>query len=375
MVRQEQTKADAPRPANPAPGALKFSVSDAFHRELRRRVDRYFSYTGRRRRDCPQMYLKTALLVSWLAASYFLLLFLAETWWLAVPLAISLGLSMAAIGFNVQHDGGHRAYSNHQWVNRIMASSLDLLGGSSYVWARKHNSIHHSYANITGHDDDIDLGILGRLSPHQKWLRFHRLQHFYLWALYGLLPIKWQLYDDFRNVIVGKVGGHRLARPRGWDLLTFIGGKVVFFSLALGIPSLLHPLWAVLLLYVATSFFQGVVLSVVFQLAHCVEEATFPLPQPDTGRMEAAWAVHQLETTVDFARSSRLLSWFVGGLNFQIEHHLFPQVCHVHYPALSRLVEKTCREFGLRYVAHESLLAGVASHFRWLRRVGMAATA
>jgi linoleoyl-CoA desaturase len=282
---------------------------------------------------------------------------------------------MAAIGFNVQHDGGHRAYSNHQWVNRIMASSLDLLGGSSYVWARKHNSIHHSYANITGHDDDIDLGILGRLSPHQKWLRFHRLQHFYLWALYGLLPIKWQLYDDFRNVIVGKVGGHRLARPRGWDLLTFIGGKVVFFSLALGIPSLLHPLWAVLLLYVATSFFQGVVLSVVFQLAHCVEEATFPLPQPDTGRMEAAWAVHQLETTVDFARSSRLLSWFVGGLNFQIEHHLFPQVCHVHYPALSRLVEKTCREFGLRYVAHESLLAGVASHFRWLRRVGMAATA
>jgi linoleoyl-CoA desaturase len=358
-----------------APDALKFNASDAFHRELRRRVDRYFSFTGRKRRDCPQMYVKTALLVGWLAASYILLVFVVQAWWLAVPLALSLGLSMAAIGFNVQHDGGHRAYSDHAWVNKLMAMSLDLLGGSSYVWARKHNSIHHSYANITGHDDDINLGVFGRLSPHQKRLGFHRLQHFYLWVLYGFLPIRWQVYDDFRNVIVGNIGGHRLSRPKGWHLVTFIGGKVVFFSLALGVPLLLHPAWAVLPLYLAASFVQGVVLSVVFQLAHCVEEASFPLPQPDTGRMENAWAVHQVETTVDFARGSRLLSWFVGGLNFQIEHHLFPQICHVHYPALSRLVEKTCKEFGLRYAAHETFWAGVASHFRWLRRSGMAGTA
>jgi len=376
MTLQEQTKIqDFPVAKTPAPDTLKFSMSDAFQRELRQRVDRYFSYTGRRQRDCPQMYLKTALLVCWLAASYTVLLLFAGTWWLAVPLAISLGLSMAAIGFNVQHDGGHRAYSNHKWVNKLMAMSLDLLGGSSYVWARKHNSIHHSFTNITGHDDDINLGFLGRLSPHQKRLRFHRLQHFYLWVLYGFLPIKWQLHDDFRCVITGNIGGHRLARPKGWDLLTFIGGKVVFFSLVFGIPLLLHPLWAVLLLYVTASFVQGLVLSVVFQLAHCVEEANFPLPRPDTGRMESAWAEHQVETTVDFARGSRLLSWYVGGLNFQIEHHLFPQICHVHYPALSRLVEKTCRDFGLRYVAHKTLLAGVVSHFRWLRRAGMASTA
>ncbi len=157
-------------------------------------------------------------------------------------------------------------------------------------------------------------------------------------------------------------------------MLTFIGGKAIFFSLAFAIPLLLHPLWTVLAVYLVASFVQGVVLSVVFQLAHCVEEAEFPLPEPESGRMENAWAVHQVATTVDFARGSRLVSWFVGGLNFQIEHHLFPQICHVHYPVLSRLVEKTCREFGLKYVAHESLLDGVASHFRWLRRVGMATT-
>jgi linoleoyl-CoA desaturase len=357
-----------------APGELKFGLSDGFQSELRRRVEEYFQSSGRCQRDCPQMYLKTAIIGGWFVASYALLVFCVGTGWLALPLAILLGLSMAAIGFNIQHDGGHRAYSNRRWINKLMALSLDLLGGSSYIWARKHNSIHHSYANITGHDDDIDLGLLARLSPHQRRLKFHRLQHFYLWALYGLLPIKWQFYDDFRAMVTGRIGEHQFVQPKGWDLVTFIAGKAVFCSLALVIPLLLHPVWAVLLFYTATSVVQGVVLSVVFQLAHCVEEAAFPLPRKDTGWMEAAWAVHQVETTVDFARGSRLLSWFFGGLNFQIEHHLFPQICHVHYPALSLLVEQTCKEYGLRYVTHGTFLAGVVSHFRWLRRMGIAGT-
>jgi linoleoyl-CoA desaturase len=349
---------------------LKFGASDGFHRALRRRVEQYFQRTGRRQRDCPQMYLKTALIFGCLAASYGMLVFVVEAWWLAMPLAIWLGLSMAVMGFNIQHDAGHQAYSERRWINKLMAMTLDLLGGSSYVWAKKHNSIHHSYANITGYDDDINIGIFGRLSPHQKRLKIHRLQHFYLWALYGLLPIKWQIYDDFRDVATGRTGTHRLARPKGWDLLTFVGGKLVFFSLALVIPLLLHPIWTVLLFYGVASFVQGVVLSVVFQLAHCVEEAAFPLPRPDTGRMETAWAIHQVETTVDFGRHP-LLSWIIGGLNFQIEHHLFPRICHLHYPALAPLVKETCREFGVRYAAHETVFASVASHYRWLRRMGM----
>jgi linoleoyl-CoA desaturase len=171
-------------------------------------------------------------------------------------------------------------------------------------------------------------------------------------------------------VITGRIAGHRLARPRGWDLATLIGGKIVFFSLAVAIPLLLHPLWIVLLFYAVASFVQGVTLSVVFQLAHCVEEADFPLPLPGAGRIEATWAVHQVETTVDFARGNRFLSWIIGGLNFQIEHHLFPRISHVHYPALAPLVEETCREFGVRYKAHKTLRASIASHYIWLRRMG-----
>ena len=354
---------------------LKFGPGDEFHQELRRRIDQYFTRTGRRRHDCPQMYVKTAVILGWLVTSYVLLVFFAGSWWLALPLAISLGLAMAAVGFDIQHDGGHQAYSDRPWINRLMARSLDLLGGSSYFWARKHNALHHSNTNITGHDDDIDLGFFGRLSPYQKRLTFHRFQHYYLWVLYGFLPLKWQVYDDFHDWAIGQIGGRRFARPKGWDLAVFLGGKTLFFSLALLLPLLMHPLWAVLLFYLTASLVQGLTLSVVFQLAHCVEQAAFPLPRPDTGRMEKGWAEHQVETTVDFARGNRLLSWFIGGLNFQIEHHLFPRICHVNYPALAPLVEDACREFGLRYVAHKTFRAGVASHFRWLRQMGRSSTA
>jgi len=154
------------------------------------------------------------------------------------------------------------------------------------------------------------------------------------------------------------------------DLVSLFAGKLVAYTLTFVIPMLLYPVWAVLVFYGLTMFVLGVVLSVVFQLAHCVEEAAFPMPQIDTGRIENHWAVHQVQTTVDFARGNRLLSWYVGGLNYQIEHHLFPQICHVQYPALAPLVEQTCVEYGVRYVAAPTLFAAVASHYRWLRRMG-----
>lgn len=354
-----------------APGKPKFGKSNGFQVELRRRVEDYFRRSGRRQRDCPQMYLKTAIMIACFATSYVLLVFMAQAWWQALALAILLGLATAGIGFNIQHDGGHHAYSDYAWVNKLMAMTLDLVGGSSYLWHWKHVVLHHTYVNITGHDTDIDLGLLGRLTPHQRRYKFHRWQHWYLWPLYGVMAIKWQLLDDLHDALKGRIGEHRIPRPRGWDLVIFLGGKAVFFTLAFGIPLLFHPLWVVLVFYAVTAVVLGMVLSVVFQLAHCVEEAEFPLPRPDSGRIDNAWAIHQAETTVDFARRSRVAAWLLGGLNFQIEHHLFPRVCHVNYPALSNLVEETCRDFGVRYTEHASFRAGLTSHFRWLRQMGI----
>jgi len=353
-----------------AQSRLIFSRENAFHKELRRRVDDYFRSSDRSPRDCPAMYLKTAIILTVFSGLYSLLVFIAESWWQALPLAVLLGLSVAAIGFNIEHDGSHHSYSNHAWINRLAAMTMDLIGASSYVWHWKHVVVHHTYVNITGHDADVDIAFFGRLTPHQKRFGFHRWQHFYLWPLYGLNVIKWHLYDDFRDVVTGRIGVTRMPRPKRWELVGFVGGKALFLTLAFGLPLLIHPLWMVLLFYVLTVALAGVVVSVVFQLAHCVEEAEFPLPQENSGSMENAWAVHQVETTLDFARRSRVESWLLGGLNFQIEHHLFPRVCHVNYPAISNLVEQTCREFGVRYGAHTSFRAGLFSHFRWLRRMG-----
>ena len=316
------------------------------------------------------MYVKTAILVTSLAVSYGLLVFTAQTWWQALLLAILLGLSAAAIGFNVQHDGSHQAYSNLPWVNRLMAMTLDALGGSSHLWRWKHVIFHHSYVNITGQDTDLSLGILARVTPHQKRRRFHRWQHLYLWLFYGLLAIKWQLVADWRSFITRRIGRHRVRRPTGWDLVVLVAGKGFFLTWAFGIPLLFHSMGVVLLYYVVTALVAGTTLSVVFQVAHCVGEAAFPLPCANTGRIENDWAIHQAETTVDFARRSRVVAWLLGGLNFQIEHHLFPRICHVNYPGISKVVENTCRDFGIGYREFTSFPAGLAAHFHWLRRMG-----
>jgi linoleoyl-CoA desaturase len=350
---------------------LKFQTDNSFQLALRNRVEAYFRVSGRRQRDCPEMYVKSAILLGAFALSYVLLVFVAEAWWLGVVLAAFLGLVAAAIGFNIEHDGSHQAFSKHAWINKVTAMTLELLGGSSYMWRWKHVLFHHTYVNVHGHDPDINLAPLARLSPHQKRRAHHRWQHLYAWAFYGLLPVKYQLIGDFRNLITGRIGGHPIPRPRGGELAIFVAGKAGFYTLAFGIPLALHSVWTVLACYAIAVFVAGILLSVVFQMAHCVSEAEFPMPATATGRVERAWAVHQVETTVDFARQSRIAAWLLGGLNFQIEHHLFPRISHVNYPAIAGLVEATCREFGIRYAEHPTCWAGLVSHFRWLRKMGM----
>lgn len=352
---------------------VKFARSDGFMQALRERVDGYFASTNQSKRDHPRMYVKTAVILTWLVASYVGLVFWASSWPAALALSVSLGIAMAAVGFNIQHDGGHGAYSRHPWVNGAMAFTLDVLGGSSFIWKRTHNVIHHSYTNVTGVDGDIDLGFMGRLSPHQPRYAFHRIQHLYLWFLYGFITFKWQFRDDYQALLTGRVGESKISRPKGAELALLILGKVLFMALAFALPLYLHAWYNVALCFFAASFAQGVLLSVVFQLAHCVEHADFPMPDAATNRIENAWAVHQVETTVDFARDSWLATYFTGGLNFQIEHHLFPQICHIHYPEISKIVEATSAEFGVHYTAHPTAFSAIRSHYRWLKQMGQPA--
>ncbi len=360
----------SPLPQNATEERLKFNGDNSFHRELRRRVDAEFKRSGTRQRDSASMYLKTAVILGVFSLTYAALVFLAVTWWQGLLLSIVLGVATAGIGFNIMHDGGHQAYSEHRWINRLMALALDLVGGSSYIWQWKHARFHHTWVNVAGHDSDIDLGVLGRLSPLQPRRPWHRWQHIYLWVLYSVTAIRWHLYGDFRDMITGTVGERPFARPRGWDLAGFVIGKLAFFTLAFGLPLVFHSIGAVLLFYTVTAAVAGVLLALVFQMAHVVEEAAFPVPDEGSQQIDKPWAIHQLETTVDFARGNRVLSWLIGGRNFQVEHHLFPRISHVHYPAVARVVEATCREYGVIYREHRTFGAGIASHYRLLRRLG-----
>ena len=347
-----------------------FPPDSGFREELIRRVDDHFARARVSPHADPRMVWKTAVLLLWFAGSYGLLVFAATAWWQGILLSLSLALSIAGIGMGIQHDANHGAYSKSPALNHLLGMTLDLMGASSYVWRWKHNVFHHTYTNLSGADDDVDLGLLGRLAPAQQRRPLHRFQQFYLWPLYGFLNPKWQLVDDFKSVARARIGGHHFPRPSGGDLVEFLATKAVFFGWALVIPAFFHRFWVVLAFYAVTWFTVGVVLSVVFQLAHCVEEASFPRPPGASRLLPDAWAAHQVRTTVDFARGSRLLTWYLGGLNHQIEHHLFPRVCHVHYPALSPIVERACLDFGLPYSVHETLSGAISSHFRWLRRMG-----
>lgn len=348
---------------------LKFAQNTEFRTILNRRINEFFQTTGRRKRDCPQFYLKAIILLLSLAITYLSLVFLAQEWWQALGLSILLGLIMDGIGFNLQHDGTHNACSDIPWVNKLMAISLDLIGFSSYYWKMGHNFLHHNYINITGYDQDFEFGIFARKTPFQQWHSLHRWQHYYIWFFYGLYTIEWSLIRDINNFLGNKIDHLDYPRPKGLELVIFWLGKVLFLTFAFIIPVMFHSIWNVLLCYGITVFTMGLVMNSIFIIGHEVEAAAFLVPSKKTGMIEKEWAIHKIESTVNCSFNP-FLNWFCGGLNFHIEHHLFPTICHVNYEAMSPIVEKTCLEFNVKYQKNKSLWAALSSHFRLLRHLG-----
>lgn len=355
---------------NSPPGKVRFTTNTKFEKVLRKRVQKYFDDTGLPKRDCPQMYLKTSVVIAWTVLSYYILLFSGlPLAWLIVA-AVSMSMALNAVGFNIMHDAVHSAYSSKPAVNKVMGLFMDLIGGSSYFWYWKHNYLHHSYPNITGHDDDIEVGFFGRFSPHQKRYSLHRFQHIYIWFLYGFLAIKWHLFDDFYTFFTKRINNHKIKAPSLPDTIIFFSGKALFFTFAFVIPSLFYPVIYVVLFYALISFLQGLQMSVVLQLAHCNESAEFPVQDKESNSLDTSWIVHQLRTTADYARNNLFLRWYIGGLNFQVEHHLFPRICHINYPEISKIVESTCKEFNVPYFAYDTFRSGLRSHYQWIRQMG-----
>ena len=348
------------------------NTAPSFHVELKKRINQYFAATGKEMTGGWRLASKAIVLVTTLIAAYTILVFFTPLWQWAIPLCALLGFTTAAIGFNIMHDGSHGSFSKYKWMNKTASTIAEFVGASQFMWNMKHNVIHHAYANIDGIDDDIDAKPILRMAPTQKHYKIHRFQHLYFWIFYAFLHLYWTMMSDYRKYFLKKIGDFPLKKMSTKDHIGFWSFKILHYGLFIVLPIVKVGVIDWLIGYTIFTVCVGFTISIVFQLAHTVEHTEFPVPDEKTHKLEDEWAIHQLKTTANFATRNRLISWYVGGLNFQIEHHLFPKISHIHYPAISKIIKQACQEHGVVYVEYKRMYHAVASHVSFLRAMGKA---
>ena len=349
--------------------ALAFTQHHGFRKAVTERVDAYIIENKLPTRDVPAMYVKSAIVVACWLGIYLLILLGGLPLWANALLCIPFAFALAGIGINIGHDANHGACSDNPRINRLMGLAMELIGSSSFVWRQRHN-VHHTYPNISGLDEDLETGGLIRVSPHEAWKPLFRFQMWYAPLLYAFVAFDF-LGREARVFFTGRPDQyHQYSKMKASDRIIFVAGKLFFFGYTLALPMLVFPWWQVLIAFIITMCMFGLIMSAIFIPAHLVEAADFPEPVGDPLHIENEWAIHQVQTTVNYAPDSRLVSTYCGGVNYQIEHHLFPQFSHVLYPRLSPIVHKTCEEFGITYSVYPTMRSAWLGHARALREFG-----
>jgi linoleoyl-CoA desaturase len=338
---------------------------------LKKRVDDYFSTNKISPKANGFMIFKTTVYLIMFIGLYALILLNNYNMLTTMILFGFLGLAIAFVGINICHDAIHGAYSNKKWVNKVMSMPFNIVGASEYMWSIMHNIVHHTYTNIDGHDEDIELVPILRFTPCQPFKKIMRFQHIYAFFLYSLSTLSWVFIKDYRKFFQQQIGHYDNSshHKREYFLLFFY--KLIYYVLFIVLPFIFIQLawWKILIGFIILHMVEGLTLAVIFVLAHVVEGPEFPKPD-EKGIIEHNWAAHQLRTTSDFCRHNNFVSFFCGGLNFQVEHHLFPRVCHVHYQAISEIVKNCALEFNIPYNEHPRFWGAVASHIRLLKQLG-----
>ncbi len=353
-----------------------------FMAALKQKTDAYFKANNTTPYGNSALIGKTVVIISMFVALYvWLVFFTPPQAWFALLLSCLFGISMALIGFNIMHDGSHDSYSSNPKVNTIMAYSLNFLGGDAYFWKQKHVVNHHTYTNVEGMDDDLDAGMFFRFHHGQKKRGIHKFQHIYWVFLYGGLYFMWIISKDTKKYFNQKISKHSPKfKFTNTQRILFWTSKIVHLFLFIVLPFYYianHTDYSYLQIffgYFIACFLLGWILSVVFQMAHVVDHTEFVSPTYTTDKeiIENEWAIHQVKTTSDFATDSAFLTWALGGLNFQVEHHLFPRISHVHYPAINKIVKETCVEYGIPFLEHKTFLDAIKSHVKHLKFMGSA---
>lgn len=345
-----------------------------FIRELRSTVNDYFENNGITKYGNFDLVLKAVfMLLVYLVPFVLILTGIVTSLWGALLLWIVAGVGMAGVGMATMHDANHNSFSENPWVNKIMGSTLYLLGGFPITWRHQHNTLHHGFTNIEGHDEDINPGPFLRLSPHKPLYKMHKYQHIYAWFFYGLMTIFWISAKDFKQLYQYKNAQAPLSNKMSYGNLFFVLvlSKLIYYAVFLVLPILFMPFawyWT-LVFFLAMHFTSGFILTVIFQTAHVVPSSTYPLPDKN-GTIENNWAVHQLYTTSDFSPNNKILSWLIGGLNYQVVHHLFPDISHVHYYKISSIVERMAGKYNLPYHVQPGFIKAVVEHGKMLKKLG-----
>jgi len=342
-----------------------------FYSTLNKRVDEYFTQNKISKNANWLMVFKIFFYLGICSAAYLTLVFRENNLAMQFSLWVVIGFFTAFIGLNISHDAIHGALSRHKPVNKLLSYTFNIIGANAYLWGIMHNIVHHTYTNIDGHDEDIESVPLLRVCPHQKLMKIHRHQYWYAFLFYGLGSLSWVFIKDYKKFFKKKIGNYENKKHPPIEYFNLFFFKAVYYIIFLVLPLVLinATWWQILLGFFALHFCEGITMAVIFMLAHVVEETNFPLPN-EKGNIDNSWAIHQLYTTADFGRENNFLSFFCGGLNFQIEHHLYPRICHVHYRSLSNIVKRTAEEYNLRYNANPTFTGAIRSHIRLLKTLG-----
>jgi linoleoyl-CoA desaturase len=237
------------------------------------------------------------------------------------------------------------------------------------MWKIKHNVIHHTYTNVDGIDDDIAKSPVLRLCPSQKWVPAHKYQFVYMFFLYSLSTILWAWVTDFITYVSRKMVVTEMKMNFKEHFLFWLT-KLLYFGFYALLPIVLLGWQTWLIGYLILNVTMGITLSMVFQLAHIVEKTEFEEAGEKPRQLDTEWAIHELRTTANFAPKNKIVTWFAGGLNFQVEHHLFPKISHVHYKELSKIVQDHCDRFGIPYHSYPKMRQAVLSHIKVMKQLG-----
>lgn len=340
-----------------------------FFHSLKKSVEQYFISNNLRKTGNWKLYFKTIILIPLALALYIYLLNASYSPLAGILLSVVMGLVLVSIAFNVMHDACHGSYSSKKWVNEILSLTMNALGSNAFIWKIKHNIIHHTYTNVDGLDDDIAKSPVLRLCPSQKWKPAHRFQFVYMFVVYALSTILWLLLTDNIKYFNKKIVVTEMKMSFKEHVIFWVS-KILYLFFYVALPIMLVGWQAWLVGYLIVNVTMGTILAIIFQLAHVVEKTSFEDAGEHGKVIEAEWAIHEINTTANFAPNNKLISWFVGGLNFQVEHHLFPRISHVHYPAISKIVQEECARFNLPYHYYPTMTEAVVSHIRLMKQLG-----